>query len=302
MPARSTKDLEEEIDRLYRLPLDEFVSARNALSRRLSGGEADRVRALKKPAPAAWAANQLYWRARDAFLEVGRTADELLSSMKGAGSGGPSGLRDASKARRESVQKALHRTLDLLQEDGRTVSASMRQSILHTLEALPGQEPPGRFTVPLEPRGFDVLVGMNVPPAESTARPRRGLAERHEKKQRERARPVLSRRDAERRAAKRLTAERNDWKQALRMTERALARARKEAQKADKRSRNAKAEHDKALSDAVRAREQMERMQKRLASAEKQSQDAAAESHRYASGVADAETAVAKARQRLGGR
>ena len=46
-------DLEAELDALYRLPLSEFVAARNELAKRLrQGGErqaADRIKALAKP-------------------------------------------------------------------------------------------------------------------------------------------------------------------------------------------------------------------------------------------------------------
>ena len=55
--------LDDEIDALYQLHLDEFVTARNALAKR-SGDRAPEIRALVKPVAPAWAVNQLYWRAR----------------------------------------------------------------------------------------------------------------------------------------------------------------------------------------------------------------------------------------------
>ena len=55
MPARL---IEDEIARLYQLPLDEFTSARNALAKR-AGSDAAGIRALTKPSVPAWAVNQL---------------------------------------------------------------------------------------------------------------------------------------------------------------------------------------------------------------------------------------------------
>ena len=67
--------LDDEIDALYRLPLAEFVAARNALARR-AGDRAAAVKGLARPATAAWAVNQLYWRRRGVFdastAEIGR--------------------------------------------------------------------------------------------------------------------------------------------------------------------------------------------------------------------------------------
>ena len=73
MPARAP---DQEIDRLYQLPLDEFTPARNALAR-TAGADAARVRALSKPPIAAWAVNQLYWRNRkiwDALVAAAENA------------------------------------------------------------------------------------------------------------------------------------------------------------------------------------------------------------------------------------
>ncbi len=55
--------LEEELDRLYALPLNEFTAARDDVAKRLRGeGErelADEVKQLRKPPIAAWLVNQL---------------------------------------------------------------------------------------------------------------------------------------------------------------------------------------------------------------------------------------------------
>ena len=52
----ASRDLEREIDKLYRLPLDEFTSARNALAK-TAGTDGASVKGLQKPPIAAWAVN-----------------------------------------------------------------------------------------------------------------------------------------------------------------------------------------------------------------------------------------------------
>ena len=58
-------DVDDEVDALFRLPLAEFTSARNALAAKLKksgrGDEATRVKALAKPQISDVGVNQLYW-------------------------------------------------------------------------------------------------------------------------------------------------------------------------------------------------------------------------------------------------
>jgi hypothetical protein len=67
---------EDPIDRLYGLPLEEFVAARDALAKELrAGGDRERaaeVKKLGKPTRAAWAVNRL---ARDRPKELGALVD-----------------------------------------------------------------------------------------------------------------------------------------------------------------------------------------------------------------------------------
>ena len=52
------KNLDEQTDRLYQLPLDQFTAARNALAKE-AGSEGASIKQLVKPPLAAWAVNQL---------------------------------------------------------------------------------------------------------------------------------------------------------------------------------------------------------------------------------------------------
>jgi hypothetical protein len=62
---------EDEIDRLFQSPQEEFVANRNAIAatlRRAGNREAaDRVKAIPKPSAAAAVVNRLYWSAREPF-------------------------------------------------------------------------------------------------------------------------------------------------------------------------------------------------------------------------------------------
>ena len=66
--ARAQK-ADSPLDRLYQLPLSEFVSARNALAKE-SGTDSAEIRSLPKPSLPAWAVNQLYWRRRDVYDDL----------------------------------------------------------------------------------------------------------------------------------------------------------------------------------------------------------------------------------------
>jgi hypothetical protein len=98
-------DLDAELDRLYGLPLDEFVHERDEAAKRLRReGEheaAEVVKAQRKPTAGAWALNQAIRRRRserDALLDAGerlRAAHEALLS-----GGDPAALRDAMQEER----------------------------------------------------------------------------------------------------------------------------------------------------------------------------------------------------------
>ena len=104
----------DDVDRLYELPLDQFVAERDALARRLKqAGDADaaaEVKALRKPTATAWAANQLVRSERPAVDALLRAGEELRSAQRQAlsrGSGGTEAFRAAIKAHRQAVSDLL---------------------------------------------------------------------------------------------------------------------------------------------------------------------------------------------------
>src|ERR1700682_5062329 len=98
------------VNRLYQVPLGEFVKARDALARELrdngEGGEAKRVASLRKPAAALWVANQL---ARAAPKEIGAliAATARARDAQAAAAHGKGGdeLREVMREQREALQK-----------------------------------------------------------------------------------------------------------------------------------------------------------------------------------------------------
>jgi hypothetical protein len=180
-------DLEAETDRLYQLPLDQFVEARNALARRVKAGghkeEAARVKALARPVASAWAANQVYWTARREFDALVASAERLRSAQLQGALGGPA-LREATKSRREAHERALGTAASLLASAGHGSSAATLLRVSKTLEALaaargePTGARAGRLVEDLEPPGFEALAALALddagapPPKEVGSPPR----------------------------------------------------------------------------------------------------------------------------------
>lgn len=156
--ARAVQKSESPLDRLYQLPLGDFVSARNALAKE-SGTDAAAIRALQKPSLPAWAVNQLYWRRRDVHDDLIAAARDLRATHDATLGGKRADLRGASRAHEEAVEAALKATLALLDQDGQPVTEATKQAIATTLRGLPADEPPGRLTRQLQPRGFEMFAG-----------------------------------------------------------------------------------------------------------------------------------------------
>jgi hypothetical protein len=155
--ARASKS-DSPVDRLYQLPLSEFVTARNALAKE-SGADAAEIRSLQKPSVPAWAVNQLYWQRRDVYDDLIARAQDLRATHDATLGGKRPDLRGASRAHEDAVDGALKATLGLLAADGQPVTEATRQAVATTLRGLPADEPPGRLTRQLQPRGFEMLAG-----------------------------------------------------------------------------------------------------------------------------------------------
>src|SRR5579884_1120478 len=102
--------LDDEVDRLYALPLDEFTAQRNALSARLKKAgdkaEAETIKRLAKPSLTAWALNQVARREPGCVDELLDQADRLRTAQQALLSGGRAPeFREATERERQAVRE-----------------------------------------------------------------------------------------------------------------------------------------------------------------------------------------------------
>jgi hypothetical protein len=152
---------DHRIEDLYKGSPGEFVSARNALAKTLTGDEARRVKRLQKPTAVAWAVNRLYWHARPAYDRLADAGRRLRSAQVATLKGRSSDVRRAAEAHRTALAHAVAESLRLAGEIGLHPND---EEVARTLEALSVSaeppEPPGQLTHALRPAGFEALAGV----------------------------------------------------------------------------------------------------------------------------------------------
>src|SRR5262245_21316250 len=154
-PMMSTDD--EAVDRLYQLPLAEFTAARNALAK---GGDPS-VKALQKPSLPAWAVNQLYWQRRKVFDRLIAAAGRVRTAHGRMLTGRAADVAEAETAHAAAVKESVEQIREILRAAGDAESPATIVAVQETLQALPADdEPPGRLTRPLKPKGFEALAGL----------------------------------------------------------------------------------------------------------------------------------------------
>ena len=232
--ARSSAP-DADLDRLYQVPLSEFIAERNAAAKR-GGAAAGDIRALVKPTVPAWAVNQLYWRKRPVYDALIERADDLRATHQAAVKGRRTDLRGASRAHEEAVEEALKATLDLLADGGHPVTDATRQAIGTTLRSLPSQDAPGRLTRALEPRGFDVLAVAATQGRVKAAPPAPKVKPGAQPADKGKAAKIASAREALTRAGRAV----RDAEHAARREEFEAARAARDAEKAERRVEEAR--------------------------------------------------------------
>ena len=160
----------DDTDALYRVPLADFVRDRDALAARLKAagdkGGAAAVKAMRRPGVAAWAANQVVWRAADVWERLQAAAEALRSGHEAGAS--PDEIRQASRAQREALAACEARASAFLVEHGHAATPAVLQKAAATLQALcygAGGATPGRLVEELSPVGFDAVAGLSLPSA-----------------------------------------------------------------------------------------------------------------------------------------
>ncbi len=168
-PLASVPDLDQELDALYRLPLEEFTKARNDLSTRLKKAHqaevAAEVRALKKPSTVAWAANTLVHSDGKLIAELLAAGERLRETQQRAlrGKAGADDVGDASGAERAAVRALLGAARKRL---GPKATATLLDRLGQTLRAAAVDDEArlllerGRLTDELKAVGFGPLEAV----------------------------------------------------------------------------------------------------------------------------------------------
>lgn len=262
-------------DDLYGLPLDRFVSERNALARTLRADgrrkEAADVAGVRKPSVAAWAVNQLVrtqGRAMDGLFEAGDALRDAQADVL-AGRGEARALRAAGERERAAVNGLVDAARGLLTSEGHELSAAVVDRVADTLhaaaldEAARAQVREGRLERDLRHVGLGLgdaaavapapaAAKRKTPPKRAAARERTARARPERERQAERDRVARERADAqriERERANARKAARAAEVTARRHAERA-ARALRVAEERRERAAQALADADETLATA----------------------------------------------------
>lgn len=128
-----------ETERLYALPLDEFVAERDSLAKRLrleDAEAADAIKKLEKPSVAAWAVNQVRRdRPEDVrqLLDITEELHRVHAKLKSAGAS--QRLTEAADMQRELISSLVKCAGELLEAGGHAAAEGTLQKVGDTLRA-----------------------------------------------------------------------------------------------------------------------------------------------------------------------
>jgi hypothetical protein len=273
---RAVADLVSDVaDRLYGLPLEDFVSGRDAAARTLRKEKerdaAQEVAALTKPSAGAWAVNAIAREQPDLRDELLAAGDAVREAQEAAVAGeGARALREATARQRAAIDAVLDAAARL-KPGGKALSRPALDRLRQTLQAAAGDDEiraaiaAGRLVRDAEAGGAWPFGGggdaevapaprRKPPPAAKRSAPARedDRAARAEREARE-----VERREAEERR-KEIEARLGEARAERRARERELARAERDAERADKRLEEAQAVLDEAQQHADEARTELD--------------------------------------------
>jgi hypothetical protein len=245
--------LDNEIDRLYSLPLSDFIRERNAAASRLRhAGDADgaeEVKRLAKPTAAAWAINQAARRHRGELEDLLAAGKELRRAQREAlGGSGAESVSAASRREREAVSKLAESAREILEaETGRPtrqtldkIGATLRATTVDANARRLLEQ--SRLSEDLEPTGFGPFLAA-VPDVKRT----RAREERTRKEQLQQARQALKEARARERELRKIAAG----------AEQTAKRARREAEEAEKRAKEAAGKAEAASEQVAEAEREL---------------------------------------------
>ena len=121
---------------LYRLPLEEFVTARTTAVKAAAADSgrapADDVRALPKPSAAAWAVNMLAVHRPGPLKELAELGALMRSAQDDLDAGA---LRSLAQERRQLLNKVMDTARTVAEEHGRKLSGAVATEVEQTLRA-----------------------------------------------------------------------------------------------------------------------------------------------------------------------
>jgi hypothetical protein len=163
--------LDAKIDDLYRLPLAEFTTARNALAKSLPKDQAAPIKALAKPTVVPWTVNQVYWRARSTYDRLMKSGEALRKAQIAALEGRTADVRAASEAHRRAISEAVAEGERLAAPAGIKPGSDALARTFESLSlATSAAQTPGRLTEAMQPAGFEALLGV-TPSEAGSAKP-----------------------------------------------------------------------------------------------------------------------------------
>jgi hypothetical protein len=250
-------NVDDEVDRLYGLPLDQFTAERNTLARELGkAGESeavDRVKALPKPSISAWVVNQLARRERLQMRSLLTAGDRLRKAQEELlGGGTRTELQEAVERQREVVAALLESAKEVLRLAGHPATDATLERVRGTLTSAAADEEgkrlveEGQLTEDLDPAGFGPLAfgagAARTPPRRAKRAPEGDERKPAQaKSRREEAAARKKRVEAARQELERLRAELSERKANVRRAKAEAgkaARAAEAAQKAAEKQEN----------------------------------------------------------------
>ena len=154
----------EEADRLYGLPLEDFVAERDALAKQLRAdgrrAEAVEVKALRKPPAVVWAVNQLMRTQHKPAKALVAAADRAAKNP---------GDRDALRAHHDALDELTTAGAGLLSGKGRGLSEDALLRVRSALHAASLDRDAredfiaGRLSEEPAPAGFAAITAMPAP-------------------------------------------------------------------------------------------------------------------------------------------
>jgi chromosome segregation ATPase len=321
-------DLESEIDRLYGLPLDDFVKARDELASSLRAADrrpdATTVKGLRKPTVGAWTLNQAVRTRPDDLSELLEAGDALRLAQERLLAGGDRAeLREATERERELVSRLAAAATSIAGEAG--VGGSLEPRLQATLHAAALDQSTrtelaaGRLVREREPIALGELA-VGEAEAESSARRagaqrktaepsragRRRARARTEDPDAERAEELADLRDQVSEARERAEAAASELEDAERQVAESRERAqaasgeRKDAERAERDARKAVKEAERAERAARKAVQDADASRRDARQAAQQAERAAERLEQKAERLLSADAGSGRRRRRRG--